>query len=133
MKTRLAIALGIFSTLSVTGAAYSAGVEDEEAVDCVDLMRVDHTYVVDEQNILFYMRGRGIYLNRLSHPVPGLDPNQPIMYRTPIGQLCRLDTVTALERWGFGLTEGASGTLGKFMPVDKEQADALRKGEVAGI
>ena len=119
--------LGVFSALSMmTGAAYSAGVADDEARNCVDLMRVDHTYVVDDQNILFYMRGGAIYLNRLSHPVPGLDPDQAFMYRTSIGQLCRLDTVTVLERWGFGLTEGASGTLGKFMPRDRVQADMLR-------
>jgi hypothetical protein len=134
MKTRFAIALGIFSTLSMmAGAAHSAGVDEEDAVDCVNLMRVDRTHVVDDQNILFYMRGDQIYLNRLSHPVPGLDPTEALMYRTTTSRLCRLDTVTVLERWGFGLTEGASGVLGTFMPVDKEQAHALRNGKVADL
>jgi len=61
--------------------------------------------------------------------VPNLKQEDAFAYRTTIGQLCHLDTVTVLERWGFGLTEGASGTLGKFMPVDKERADELRNGD----
>jgi hypothetical protein len=127
MKTVLATTVGVFSALSVmAGPALAAGENEAETVNCVDLMRIDNTHVVDNQNILFYLRGGGIYLNRLSHPVPNLEESNAFAYRTTIGQLCNLDSVTVLERWGFGLTEGASGTLGKFMPVDKERADELR-------
>lgn len=126
MKTTLATALGILSALSMTaGPAYSAGVTNPQEVNCLDLMRIDHTEVVDNQNILFYMLNGRIYLNKLLQPAPGLDRHDAFMYKTAIGQLCRLDTVTVLERWGFGLTAGGSSTLGKFMPVDEARAEAL--------
>ena len=63
MKTTLITALGIFSALSLTaGPAYSAGVTNAQEVNCLDLMRIDHTDVVDNQNILFYMHSEKISL-----------------------------------------------------------------------
>lgn len=132
MKTMMVTTLGALSALAMaTGPAHAAEA-DAQTLDCVNLTRIDHTHVVDDRNILFYMRGGDIYLNRLSHSVPGLDRNDGFMYRTHMGRLCRIDTVTVLERWGFGLTEGASGTLGDFVLVDEARADALRNGGVEG-
>jgi hypothetical protein len=134
MKTILVTTLGALSALAMaTGPAHGAEADaDAEVLDCVNLSRIDHTHVVDNRNILFYMRGGNIYLNRLSHAVPGLDRNDGFMYRTRMGRLCRVDTVTVLERWGFGLTEGASGTLGDFVLVDEARAEALRNGDLEG-
>jgi hypothetical protein len=126
--------LGVLTALSMmTGPALSAEADDDGAMRCIDLRRIDHTQVVDNQNILFYMRGDTIYLNRLSHPAPGLDRNQPFMYKTSLGQLCNSDFITVLERWGFGLTEGASSSLGKFMAIDEARAQALISGEPSGV
>lgn len=132
MKTILATTLGALSAFAIAAGPAHSAEADAEVLDCVNLMRIDHTHVVDNRNILFYMRGGNIYLNRLSHPVPGLDRNDGFMYRTHMGRLCRVDTVTVLERWGFGLTEGASGTLGEFVLIDEERAEALRNGSVEG-
>ena len=109
MKTRMLKALGVLSALSImAGPAWSAGEADADALRCVDLVRIDHTQVVDEQNILFYLRNGNIYLNQLSHRAPGLSPNRPIMFRTSTGRLCNHDTVTVLDTWGFGFTQRTS-------------------------
>ena len=133
MKTLFATALGVAATFGALGTpAYAAGAAaapDSEAKSCVDLRRIDYTHVVDDQNILFYMYGGNIYLNRLSHPATGLDRHQPFMYRTNVGNLCKGEIITVLEDWGFGFTPGASTTLGKFAPIDAAAANDLRRGQ----
>lgn len=132
MRTTSVMALGVLAALSATaGSALGATADESKTVNCVDLRRIDHTKVVDDRNILFYMRGGGIYLNRMQQPAIGLEQSDVFAYRTHIGQLCSLDTITVLERWGFGLTEGASSTLAKFMPIDEDQAKAMLNGEQA--
>jgi len=133
-KVTLVTTLGVLATLStMAGAAFSAEADDANAMNCINLRRIDHTQVVDDQNILFHMRDHTIYLNRLSHRAPGLDRNQPFMYRTSVGQLCNNDIITVLERWGFGLTEGGSSSLGKFMPIDEVRANALIDKQPAAV
>jgi len=133
MKTLFATALGTAVTLGMLAApVYAADTEvapNPEPKSCLDLNRIDYTHVVDDQNILFYMYGGNIYLNRLPHPASGLDRHQPFMYRTSVSRLCNSDIITVLEDWGFGFTPGASTTLGKFLPIDAESANSLRRGE----
>jgi len=127
-------ALGALTALSIVSApARSAQQSDGGPVNCVDLRRIDHTVVVDDQNILFYMRDRSIYLNTLKHRAPGLDKNQPFMYKTSMSQLCNGDIITVLERWGFGLTQGAASALGKFMLTDEVTAEAMKSGQPANV
>ncbi len=134
MRVTLTMTLGVLTALSMmTGPALSAEADDDGGMRCINLRRIDHTQVVDDQNILFYMRDDTIYLNRLSHRAVGLDRNQPFMYKTSIGQLCNSDIITVLERWGFGLTEAGSSSLGKFMAIDEARANELISGEPSGV
>jgi hypothetical protein len=132
MKGLFATALGVAATLGALGTpAYGAGAAaapGSEAKSCVDLRHIDYTHVIDDQNILFYMYGGNIYLNRLPHPATGLDRHQPFMYRTSVSRVCKSDIITVLEDWGFGFTPGASTTLGKFEPIDAATANDLRHG-----
>jgi hypothetical protein len=130
MKTMPLVLLGILSAIPLaSGPVFGAAADDTGPVRCVNVRSIDNTVVVDDQNILFYMLGDRIYQNHLRHPVPGLDQNQPFMYRTVSTQLCRGEIVTVLERWGFGYTAGASGALGDFVPIDEEQAQLLRTSD----
>lgn len=134
MRTRNLIALGIVSALPMlTGPVLAAGADNTEPRECINLRSIDHTEVIDDQNILFYMLGDRIYRNHLQHPAPGLDKNQPFMYRTVSSQLCRSEILTVLERWGFGYTAAASTTLGEFVPIDEEQAEVLKGGATADL
>ena len=127
MKTRPLFLLGVVAAIPLVSSTAAAAGDEDAPARCVTIRNIDHTVVVDDQNVLFYMLGDQIYQNRLRHPVPRLKENQPFMYRTSSSQLCRSDTITVLERWGFGYTEGASGVLGDFMPIDAEEALALRQ------
>jgi hypothetical protein len=98
---------------------------------CVQLPAIDHTEVVGDRNILFYMKDNKIYQNALPHACPGLRADQPFMYRVVLNQLCDSDVVTVLERWGFGYTPGQSCLLGEFTPIDAAAADALKAAEKA--
>src|SRR5690606_17824151 len=40
---------------------------------CISTTRLDRTEVVDNETVLFYMRGGDIYRNRLSRSCPGLE------------------------------------------------------------
>jgi len=127
MNIRFVAPIATIAALSMgAGPALGAGTDDGKPVNCVALMTVDRTDVVDNQNILFYMRNGDIYLNRLAHPVDGLDRNRPFLHQTSTGQICRGDIITVLEDWGFGFTAGASSTFGSFGPIDTASADALK-------
>ena len=97
----------------------------EEMVNCVSLSRVDDTRVVDEQTILFYMRGNEIYRNVLPHRCPGLDGNSTFMYRVTTTQLCSVDVITLLEDFGSRFMPAASCGLGKFQPISEATAEEI--------
>lgn len=126
MKTLLIGILGVVPALSsIAAPAESAVTPEAKPAACLHLVRIDHTRVVDNQNILFYMRNGDVYLNKLDHRVPGLRPNRPFMYRSSVGAICRNDSITVLEDWGFGFTAGATGGLGDFQRIDQAQANSL--------
>ena len=101
-------------------------VPEDEGERCIDIRRISHTDVVDENNILFYMRGGVIYRNALPHKCRSLKHDRAFMYRTSTSRLCDVDIITALYDYGFGFTPGASCGLGKFYPITEEEAKALK-------
>ena len=101
---------------------------DGEPVRCVQTTRIDRTEVIGDDVIVFYMRGRAIFINRLDRSCPGLDRGQPFSYRTTNSRLCNSDSITVLENSAFGLQRGFTCGLGVFEPADEEVV-ALLKGE----
>jgi len=98
---------------------------------CVRLSSIDHTDVLDDQNILFYMRGKDVYLNHLPYPCSGLRVNDTFMYRTSLNQLCNVDIITVLDNIGFGFSPRNSCGLGLFYPVSKENVKLLKENAKA--
>jgi len=94
---------------------------------CVSLHRIDHTDVIDDQNIIFYMKGKDIYRNHLPYPCSGLRINDTFMYRTSLNQLCNVDIITVLDNMGFGFQPRNSCGLGLFYPVTKEDVSKLKE------
>ncbi|TXS91942.1 hypothetical protein FV139_14545 [Parahaliea maris] len=99
----------------------------DDAEDCVPLQRIDRTEVIDEQTVLFFMRGSEVYANRLPNRCPGLRRNKTIMYKTSLSQLCNLDVITVLDQMGGGLQRGASCGLGDFVPISEATVELLRE------
>lgn len=92
---------------------------------CIATTRLDRTEVIDDETVLFFMRGGDIYRNRLTRSCPGLEREQRFTYRVYGNQLCRIDTITVLESRAFGLTDGFTCALGDFQPISADQAERL--------
>lgn len=101
---------------------------DDRAIErCISIRSIDRTDVVDDNNILFYMRNGNVYLNRLPHRCPGLRRERTFMYRTTMPRLCDVDIITVLDQAGFGFMPGASCGLGRFYPISEDEAKALKE------
>lgn len=114
-------------------AAGTAAAADGGAIDCVQIVQIDNTRVIDDQNILFRLRGNRFYNNRLPHKCPGLKSAGKFSYRTSQSVLCNVDTITVLLGSGTSLTRGASCGLGRFTPTtDPARKDKGKEPAEAG-
>jgi hypothetical protein len=117
--------------LAVPGASL-ADEQDEESDDnirdCVNVSRIRSTRIVDDRNILFYMRGRTVYHNNLPRRCPGLRREGRFSYRTTTGNLCRLDLIRVLYSSGIGVEEGVACGLGYFHEITEEDAEGIIEG-----
>ena len=75
---------------------------DRTPKDCLQLQRVRRTEAIDDENIVFYMRGNTAFLNHLPQKCPGLARQDRFTYTVTIARLCNIDTITVLEQWGVG-------------------------------
>ncbi|MGD8359714.1 MAG: DUF6491 family protein [Lysobacterales bacterium] len=133
MNTRKILTLAVCLTLAGPLAA------EEKAMDksidlvsgppeqCISLIRIDHTKIIDDQNIVFYMKGGDIYRNHMPYPCGGLRAQDTYMYRTSVNQLCSNDIITPLDQIGIGFSPRASCGLGMFYPVTKDDVAKLKE------
>jgi hypothetical protein len=84
-------------------------------VSCVEISRIRHTRVRDDETIDFYMRGGEVYRNRLPSSCPGLNFEDSFSYRTSLGQLCSVDLITVNRPSG---PSGPSCGLGRFQRIE---------------
>lgn len=130
MTTQSVISTFVAGLLTVTGAAYAQDDTDDGWTRCVTTSAIRNTVVIDDQTILFYMRGGKIYENSLPRRCPGLRREKRFSYRSSVGRLCEIDSITVLQSGGPGLDQGASCGLGPFVEIDETAADAIRKGDL---
>jgi hypothetical protein len=99
---------------------------DREPQDCIRITDIRSTRVLDDQTILFYMRGRDrIYRNYLPRECPGLEREDRYSYKISGSQLCHIDLITVLEQFGTGIRPGYTCALGAFTPITNEEAEDL--------
>lgn len=109
--------------LQTAGAAENDQSSDEAR--CLNLRQIDHTRIVDDHTVLFYMKDKTVWLNRLPYSCPGLREGDPFMYRVFMDQLCQSDNITVLQRVGSGFIEGATCRLNPYSPITQSAADDL--------
>lgn len=97
---------------------------------CIRLQSIDRTDVIDDYNILFYMRGPDIYHVRLPYRCPGLRMADSFMYSTSLNVLCDLDIIRPLRNFGGGLRPGAGCGMGRFTPITKEEIALLKNKDI---
>lgn len=118
--TTLAVSAALLASTPLRADDQSS---DRAPVQCVSVARVAKTDVIDDQTILFFMRGgKQIYQSHLPRKCPGLELEDRFAYRVTTGQLCSIDTIKTLPRLGSPVTCG----LGEFQPITADQAEELR-------
>lgn len=130
-----AMSLAVVSMAAVGLGRHSLAQEDgrtDEPRNCLNLMTIDRTEVVDDDTMLFYTRNGAVYRNELKQACPTLGFEQRFMYRTTLTQLCDIDVITVLQDVGFGFLPTASCGLGKFQPIDEQAAEELLAGTGRG-
>jgi hypothetical protein len=101
------------------------GAFDRTPQDCVVVASIDQTKAIDDQTLIFRMRGDRVYRNSLPRKCPGLARENRIAYETRVGRLCSIDTITVLERLGVGFTPGFTCRLGEFVPLSPDEIEDL--------
>jgi hypothetical protein len=99
---------------------------DEDARACISSRTLRQTVIIDDRTILFYASGNKAYINTLPRACRGLKREGRFSYRTSVGQICDIDSISVLNSFAGGLQEGINCRLGKFIPISHEDADALR-------
>lgn|SRR5512139_800483 len=89
-----------------------------EPVDCVSLIEIDHTNVRSDQVIDFVMKNHQVLRNTLPNSCPTLGNYERFSYKTSIGRLCSVDTITVLDTSGHN---GPTCGLGQFQPIELPQ------------
>ena len=137
MKHRSAVIAYSMNVLFVfTGGAVQAEETADPVIDtveCISLSRLDRTDVIDDRNVLFYMRGDKIYLNQLPRRCSGLRMADRFSYRPTVNRLCSIDSIRPLRDsgpGGLGMSGGISCKLGLFKSITEEEILVLKEEDV---
>lgn len=114
------ICLACLLALLTPGPSLADEVKEEKARKCINAGVIRHTRVLDDSNILFYVRGKSIYHNILPRQCTGLAREARFSYRRSTSSLCSHDTIQVLYGSAAGLREGRSCRLGYFRKVTEE-------------
>lgn len=110
-------------------ATHAAAQDDDELdrtpQDCIVVNRIDRTEVIDDNTILFHMRGNRVYVNHLPDRCPNLAREDRFTYRVQTSQICDTTTITVLER--SSPLPGFTCRLGQFQPVTIAEVDEIRR------
>jgi hypothetical protein len=127
-----------FTALIVAAGAARAMAQaptPDVAQACIYQPNIDHTRILDDRNILFFMRNRVTYQNTLADQCYSLKVVNRFTYgQARMHRLCTGNLITVLE----DLTPGAVSRnnlcrLGAFVPVDQDVVDDLiAAAEAAG-
>lgn len=93
--------------------------------NCITVTRIDSSKVIDDNNILFEMRGKKAYLNTLPHRCSRLGFEKAFSYRLHTTQLCNVDIITVFDS-GSSI-QGPSCGLGKFVEYKKKPKEVSAK------
>lgn len=102
-----------------------------ETTDCIDLIRIDRSEVVDDQTILFHMKGGKVWKNTLPYKCPRLGFEKAFSHKTSINRLCSIDVITVLDT--SARMPGASCGLGKFEAYTPPKGKKAEKADEAQV
>ena len=111
MKTSL-IALATLLTLPFAPAALA--LDENGKPVCLEINRIDHTEVLNDHQILFYMNGKKVWLNTLSNRCTTLTRQDGFAWDSSIPKYCENVELIRVLR------SGQVCQLGAFTPYEKQ-------------
>jgi len=90
----------------------------------IRLNAVDRTNVLDDNTILFIMRGKLAYVNRMKHACAGLKREDRFSYETVNGRLTSLDTISVLDSFGRRWASCGLDTFVEYKRIPKPKKDS---------
>ena len=127
-RQKPALLAGAIAVIAVGGATRSAGQAAAPEQSCIYMSDVRRTTILDDNNILFYMRNGTVYQNHLRHTCFMLRSANRFTYgSSAMRRLCVGDIIQVLPESSFGGTPFPMATcnLGSYLQIDKEVADDL--------
>lgn len=99
--------------LALSTPAQAQGEEEIETQRCIATRQIKSPVVIDDQNILFFMRQDKVYRNRLPETCKGLLRYKTFSYQQIAGRICESDLIhlyrttdpTVLRRCKIGIFE----------------------------
>jgi hypothetical protein len=119
---------GAVAVIAVGGATRGAGQAAAPEQSCVYMADVRRTTILDDNNILFYMRNGTVYQNHLRNTCFMLRNANRFTYgSSALRRLCVGDLIQVLPESSFGGVPVPMATcnLGSYLQIDKEVADDL--------
>lgn len=94
---------------------------------CVSLTRIDTSRVMDDYTILFLMKGKKAYVNRLPNRCSRLGYEKSFSYSLSTNQLCNVDLITVFD--SSSNISGPTCGLGKFEEYVKKPKEDTQAGK----
>ena len=124
----LFVRFGALALIAAVGTNRAFAQDDSASVvqTCIYRTGIDHTKVLDDRTILFFMHNRTKYRNTLLGTCPGLRAENHFIYGQDMANsLCKGNVINVLT-YEFGrATRGASCWLGMFQPLSDDEVEEL--------
>jgi hypothetical protein len=125
-RVKPALLAGAIAATALCGASQSSGQEAATEQPCLYMGDVRRTAILDDNNILFYMRSGTIYQNHLRNTCFMLRSANRFTYgSSALRRLCVGDLIQVLPDASFGGGPIATCNLGTYLEIDKDVADDL--------
>lgn len=129
MKRTIALAIGIFFIATLFSLNVAAETKSTQYLgkkeSCIDISRMKQSRILDDQTILFEMRGGEFYINRLPVRCVSLRIAGGFSYSTSIDKLCKQDIIKVVQP---GSAPGTTCSIGEFVEFkEKGTIDKIEK------
>jgi hypothetical protein len=113
---RILFAAAALAAFAAASPAVAQPADDHKPV-CLQINRIDHTEVLNDHQILFYLigkeRGHKVWINNLTHRCATLDRTEGFAWQSSIPEYCdNLEIIRVLRT-------GETCTIGAFTPYEK--------------
>jgi hypothetical protein len=129
MKRVVASAIGIFFIATLFSFNAIAETKSEKYLgkkeSCIETIRIKETRILDDQTILFEMRGGEFYINRLPVKCASLRIAGGFSYTTSIAKLCKQDIIKVVQP---SSAPSQTCSIGEFVEFkEKGTVDKIQK------